>query len=256
MSKLSVSIITYNEESNIERCLKSLDFADEIVVVDSLSQDKTVEICERYGAKVIHQKFLGYGQQKNLAGQHCSHDWIFNIDADEVVTEELRENILKAIESPNQLYLYKVSRLTNYCGKWIRFGGWYPNAVYRLYHKEKARWSEPHIHEALYLEDGTKPDHTLKGDLLHYSFPTVKSQIMTNVKFAELGAKDLIKRKNGRRPSIGAVLIRPFGKFIECYFIKFGIFDGLVGLVIALNASHSMFMKYSFAYFDKLDAKD
>lgn len=248
MTKLSATIITYNEEANIERCLKSLTFVDEIIVVDSLSQDRTAEICQRFGAKVYFQKFLGYGQQKNLAASYTNNNWIFNIDADEVVTDQLRKSILSAIDKHDHCYVYKVKRLTNYCGKWIRYGGWYPNAVLRLYEKNHIRWTEPNLHEVLAPIKGELKSKTLDGDLLHYSFPTVKSQVMTNVKYAELGSFDLVQRK-GRKPYFFELLTRPFGKFLECYLVKRGFLDGKEGLVIALNASYSMFMKYSFAYF-------
>lgn len=248
MSNLSVIIIAYNEEANLARCLESVSFADEVIVVDSESQDRTREIAESYGAKVVIQKFLGYGQQKNLAASHATKTWIFGIDADEVVSAELKESILKVVKENPVDTMYQVKRLTNYCGKWIRHGGWYPDMVRRLFKNGEAKWTEPPVHEVLELKREGQIK-VLEGDLLHYSFPTVKSQVLVNVKYAELGAHAYLAKKK-RKPYLIELITRPFGKFIECYFLKLGLLDGKEGFVIAMNAAHSMFMKYSFAYFD------
>lgn len=248
MEKISATIITLNEEQNIERALKSLDFVDEIVVVDSFSADRTVEICKKHGAKVIEHEFLGYGAQKNLAASHCQHQWIFGLDADEEVSPELKESIIGILKkNPNDTHpLYEINRLNYFCKKPIKHGGWFPDYYARLYQKSKARWSEPHVHERLILNNPGQIGQ-LNGLLHHFSFPTIESQVRTNIKYAQKGAKDLLKRKS-RRPYLVEVLTRPFWKFIECYIIKLGLLDGFEGLVIAINAAHSQFLKYTFAY--------
>jgi glycosyltransferase involved in cell wall biosynthesis len=259
MQKISATIITFNEAANIERCLNSLNFVDEIIVVDSFSTDQTKEIVLKTAEKLADQlpikfyenSFAGFGQQKNLAAEKASYEWIFNIDADEAVSSQLKRYLIELKQNKlNPDCLYSVKRLTNYCGKWIRYGGWYPSAVKRLYNKNTARFSEPHLHETLYLLNAQDNCELLQGDLFHYSFPTVKSQVLTNVKYAELGSFDLVKKLK-RKPYLMEVLLKPVGKFFECYLIKRGFMDGVEGLVIALNAAYSMFMKYSFAYFNK-----
>ncbi len=246
--KLSATIITLNEEKHIARAIKSVSFADEIIVLDSFSTDKTVEIAKSLGAKVISDKFEGYGQHKNLAEKWANGEWILSIDADEEVTPELKKEILQVIES-GQAKAYQLNRRTSFCGKWIYNGGWYPDKLTRLYKKNEAKWTEPKVHEELKVLDGSQTP-LLKGHLNHYSFPSVESQIETNIKYAKLGSRQLIEKK-GRKPYFFEVLFRPLGKFIECYFIKMGLLDGREGLIIALNASYSLFMKYIFAYSDK-----
>ncbi len=254
--KLSATIITFNEESNIAKAIKSLNFVDEIIVVDSMSSDNTVKIAQDLGAKVITHKFLGFGQQKNLAAEHAKGEWILNIDADEEVDDDLKASILNVVQGTPDVVIFKVIRKTFFCNKFIRFGGWYPNIIGRLYKKNAALWSGPHVHEDLFpLNPNDKNFKVLNGHLNHYSFKSVRSQVQTNIKYATLGAKELIKRKN-KRPFFVELFFRPIGKFIECYFIKLGMLDGAHGLIIAINASYSMFMKYSFSYFDYEQLKE
>ena len=252
MNKLPISatIISLNEESNIRKCIESLHFVEEVVVIDSFSQDKTVEIAKDLGAKVIENPFAGYGQQKNFASDNSSYEWILNLDADEEVTPELESEIREIFTNISKQTAYQTPRLTQYCGKWIKHGGWYPNYVTRFYHKDFGRWTEPEVHESLESRDPKKllQVRKFKNHLHHYSFPSFKSQVEINVKYAARGAQDLINRKG--KPSLFSVFIRPIGKFIECYFVKLGILDGKEGLFIALNAAYSMFVKYSIAYFD------
>ena len=241
--KISATIITFNEQKNIARAVKSLDFADEIIVIDSGSTDRTVTIATQAGAKVIQNPFIGYGQQKNFAAESAQNDWILNIDADEEIDQELKNSILQL--QPKEV-IYFINRRTNFCGKWIYHGGWYPDIIGRLYHRKQVRWSEPHIHEELIAKEKINKKIILPGHLNHYSFPTIESQITTNIKYARLGAKELLARKK-RKPAICAVFLRPIGKFLECFLIKRGFLDGLAGLIIAINAGYSMFMKYIFA---------
>lgn len=228
-------------------------------MVDSGSSDQTVEIAKRLGAKVFVQSFLGYGQQKNFAADQASHPWILSIDADEEVDQILAKSIKQVLERPEmgQIPCYQINRLTNYCGQWIYHGGWYPDRLIRLYQKDRARFSEPAVHEeVLPLQQISGKAPLLAGHLNHYSFPSVESQVKANVKYAKLGAEALLKKRKGKAPCFTAMLLRPVGKFIELYLIKRGFLDGAMGLVIALNATHSMFMKYSFARYDLSKQKD
>jgi len=245
---LSIIIITYNEEKNIERAIKSSKFADEIIVVDSYSTDNTCQIAKDLKAKVFQNKFKGYGNQKNYAITKCSNQWIFSLDADEEITEELQIEILSTIKKNENNYIYSVNRKTFFNGKWIKYGGWCPDYVSRLFKVETAKWNESNVHESLIPKDGSLPNK-LNSSLNHFSFPTFMSQINTNIRYAKLGAKTLIETSN--KPSIAKVVLKPLGKFIECYFIKKGFLDGKEGFFIAINASYSMYMKYSFAYFDE-----
>ena len=254
--KLSATIITLNEELNMARAIESLkSFCDEIIILDSNSTDRTCEIANNLGAKVIQNRFEGFGQQKNAASAKAKGEWILNIDADEEVTEELRQSILKVISTWKSggtfPELYEINRLTQFCGKWIYHGGWYPDYQTRLCRKNSSFWTEPKLHERLILnkKEGSKSAAIgrLHGHLHHYSFPTVHSQVFTNIKYARLGSQQFLKTK-GRRSTFLELIFRPAWKFIECYFLKKGFIDGIEGLIIAINASYSLFMKYSFSY--------
>jgi len=251
--KLSATIITFNEETTIARAISSVAFVDEIIVIDSFSTDKTCTIAERMGARVIKHKFEGHGKQKNIAASFCRNDWILNIDADEEIDDTLQNAITKLFENdkfPN-LKIFQLKRRTSFCGKWIYHGGWYPDFEKRLYNKNFAKWSEPKVHEELLGRTGEDIGN-LEGQINHYSFPTAKSQINTNVKYAFWGAKELLKR-NKSKPPLYKLFLKPPIKFLECYAFKLGFLDGLSGLIIAINASYSIFMKYLFAYMDNLD---
>lgn len=247
--KLSVTIITLNEESNIERAVRSAQFADEIIVLDSFSSDRTTILAKNLGAKIYQEKFLGFGAQKNRAAELAQGEWIFSLDADEEITLPLQQEILKCVAGEKNS-LYFINRHNYFCGKKIKYGGWSPDWIARLYPKEKAHFDNPEVHETLMSLTPLKKVQ-LNGALLHFSFKNFESQVLTNLKYAKLGAKKLIKNKG--RPQLALVLFRPFWKFIECYFIKKGFLDGVYGLLISFNASYSLYMKYSLAYLDKSD---
>ena len=241
--KLSVTIVTLNEEKNLERCISSVrGLADEIIVVDSGSTDRTVKIAEALGAKVFENAWKGYGEQKNFAHLKCSSNWVLNLDADEEVSPALKEEIRQIVQnnSDNTKIGYSVPRLTWYLGRWIRHGGWYPNRLVRLSQKNSSQWSEPCVHEALIVQ-GTVGE--LKSDLLHYPFLTISDQIDTNLRYSKLGTEAL--RKKGRSFSLLKIIIKPIGKFFETYFIKAGFLDGVPGFIISVNATHSIFLKYA-----------
>ena len=238
---LSVTIITLNEEENISRAIQSVSWADEIVVVDSGSSDRTVEIARSAGATVIHNPWPGYGKQKNFAQSKARNHWVLNIDADEEVSPELARDIQQAIRKTGDAHGYYFPRKTFYLGRWIRHGGWYPNHLVRLVDRRHAAWTEPSVHETLRVHG---PVTGLSGDLLHYAFRSIHEQILTNLNFSKLGSQDL--QRKGQDPSLVKLMIKPLGKFIETYFIKRGFLDGLAGFIISVNAAHSMFLKYAY----------
>ncbi len=239
--KLSAVVITYNEEDKIGRCLDSLiGVADEIIVVDSLSNDRTVEICKSKGVTVISQPFLGYAAQKNFGNTHTKFDYIISLDADEALSPELT-NSLKKIKPSSINIAYEFNRLTNYCGKWIRHGGWYPDSKIRIWEKSKGEWVGEGVHETLKLADNTSIVK-LKGDLLHYTTDNISQHIDQIQKFTTLAAQSL--HEKGKKTSIATILFNSWFKFVRDYFILFGFLDGFYGFVIAFNSAFATYLKY------------
>jgi glycosyltransferase involved in cell wall biosynthesis len=252
---ISVTIITYNEESNLARALLSVQWADEVVVVDSGSTDRTKEIAEKFSKvpiKFIHHPWSGYGQQKNFAQNQAKNHWVLNLDADEEVSSELAEEIKQRMGSvDSQTKGFMFPRKTYFLGRWIKFGGWYPNYLVRLVDKRHAAWTEPNVHEALKVDGGIT---IMTNAITHYSFPTISKQIQTNLRFSYLGSRDLIQR--GADVSVFQLVTKPIGKFLETYLIKRGFLDGLRGFIISVNAAYSMFLKYAYALESKIKNED
>jgi glycosyltransferase involved in cell wall biosynthesis len=242
---LSVTIIAMNEETVIGDAIRSVAWADEVIVVDSGSTDRTVAIAKEQGARVIERSWPGYGQQKNFAQSQARNDWVLNIDADESVPAELAREIqerLTAIHAGTEAGAgFRMPRKTYYLGRWIRHGGWYPNYLVRLADRRCAKWSEPEVHEDLRVEGAIG---TLREPLHHHAFPTIRDQVLTNLRYATLGATRL--RSDGRRAGVTQLILKPAGKFVETFLLKRGFLDGVPGFIISVNAAHSMFMKYAF----------
>ena len=243
MPQISAVIITQNEESNIARCLQSLqDVADEIIVVDSGSTDKTEEICKRFGTKFVFQKWLGYGGQKNFANTLVQYDYILSLDADEALSDTLKRSILKVKQNYVADAFY-MNRLTNYCGKkWIRHCGWYPDKKIRLWKKGKAEWSLDKVHEHLLLNKNTNI-HFLNGDILHYTYYSIVEHIAIANKYTTLIAEGYHERK--KQVSILRILFASIWGFLRDYFFRKGFLDGYYGFVICCIASFSTFLKYA-----------
>lgn len=243
MPKLSVAIITLNEEKNIGRCLDSVnDIADDIVVVDSLSTDKTEEIALAKGARVVRQKFLGHIEQKNFAITQAKYPHILSLDADEVLSEELKKSILEVKE--NWEYDgYTFNRLTYYCGRWIKHCGWYPDKKLRLWDSRKGKWAGLNPHDQFFMQKGASIKH-IDGDLLHYSYNSIRDHVMVSQKYAEIMAQHLFDQ--GKKSSVLKMWINPCAKFFKVYCQKKGYKDGVYGLIISWIASFSTFMKYAF----------
>ena len=241
MMPLSVVIITFNEEKNIGRCLDSIkEVADEILVLDSLSTDNTVSIAREKGAIVHLQSFLGYIEQKNKALSYATHDFVLCLDADEAIDPILEKAIMELknnFGSPG----YTMNRCTNYCGKFIRHGSWYPDVKLRLFNKTMAQWGGINPHDTVVLT-AAQPTQHIKGDILHYSFHSLDEHILQNNKFSTISADAYFKR--GKRSNWFKIIVNPFWAFMKCYFFRLGILDGFLGLIIAGNVAHLTFMKY------------
>ena len=242
MFRISAVIITYNEEKNIGRCIDSLqELADEIVVVDSDSTDNTVKIAKEKNARVILQPFLGYIEQKNFAMDHASEEIVLSLDADECLSDSLRQSLISLKQSGNFSGAASMNRLTNYCGYWVRYGGWYPDTKVRLVDRRKARWTGVNPHDKLEALPEIKIQH-LNGDLLHYSYASINAHLDQISRFSDIGAKALYAK--GKRSSILKILVNPIARFIRNYILRRGFMDGFFGFVIAMNSSHAVFLKY------------
>jgi glycosyltransferase involved in cell wall biosynthesis len=241
MLKLSVVIITLNEEKNIGRCLESVkDIADEIVIVDSFSTDRTEEICKAYNARFIQHEFHGHIEQKNWAIEQTSYQHVLSLDADEELSAQLKRSILEV--KGNWTYEgYYFNRLTNYCGKWIRHTSWYPARKLRLWDKSKGKWGGLNPHDKFKLEKGATKKF-LKGDLLHYSYYTINEHIAQINSFSTIVANAYFK--DNRRASYFNILFHPIWRFFRDYIIKRGFLDGFYGLVVSVNSSYETFLKY------------
>jgi len=242
---ISVAIITYNEECNLERCLKSVaDLANEIVVVDSGSTDGTIEIAKKFGAIVHEQAWLGYRDQKNLALDRCSQPWVLALDADEEISPELKNEIIAFFEKGNDQRFVgaRFPRKTWFLGRWIRHGDWYPDFQLRLFRRDRGRWKEP-IHEFVDLQGSTT---TFSEKLLHYSFPSMNAYIDKINPFAD----EFFKKQHAQKKawSLGATVTRPLWRFFRGYFLKRGFLDGFPGLWIAVATAFSTFVRYSRSY--------
>lgn len=241
MNKLSVVIITYNEELNIADCINSIkSIADEIIVLDSFSTDSTVEISELLGAKVFQNKFIGHIEQKNLAKSKAKHELILSIDADERVSEELKLSIEQIKLNP-VADAYTINRLNNYCGKWIRNGGWYPDVKLRIWKNGIGNWGGYNPHDEYIVPEGVKIIN-LKGELFHFSFKTIFQHIQQVNHFTEIMSEDLIKRN--KKIHFYHILFAPLFKFVRDYFLRKGFLDGYHGFAISMISAFATFLKY------------
>jgi len=239
--RISAVIITLNEERNIGRCLESLQgVADELVVVDSYSSDRTEEICRSYGARFIQHKFHGHIEQKNWAILQASFPHILSLDADEALSPQLKASILE-VKAHWSHDGYDFNRLTSYCGKWIRHTSWYPSRKLRLWDSRKGSWGGFNPHDRFFLDKGASKKH-LKGDLLHHSYYSVDEHLAQMNSFSSIQA--LSYYEQGRRASLPVILFAPCWRFFRDYIWKHGFLDGFFGFVISVNSAHEVFLKY------------
>ncbi|NNE28318.1 MAG: glycosyltransferase family 2 protein [Saprospiraceae bacterium] len=242
MEKISAVIIAKNEENNIARCLQSLiGIVDEMLVVDSESTDKTAKLASDLGAKVIQHPFEGYYQQKNVALDAACYDFVLSLDADEALSPELQDEILKVKNDP-RYDAYVVKRKNNYCGQWIRHGGWYPDKKLRLWDKAKGRWGGGNPHEKVIMEQPFSVKE-LKGDLLHYAYRSEDELLKKMELYADMGATSAFEA--GKKISFPMVLLKTGFKFFRDYILKLGFLDGNVGYTIAKHSAYEKFLKYS-----------
>ena len=240
MEKLSATIITKNEEKNIGRCLESLKWADEIVVVDTESSDRTLEICRQYTGHIFNEVWHGYGKQKNICAGLAKNRWVLNIDADEVVTPELAEEILKILTNGPQYPVYYLPRKNIFGERWVRFGGWYPDKILRLYDKEKIAFSEVQIHERLTPDENAG---SLKYPLIHYSYSNREDYVQRQDRYSTLYAQE--RMANGFHPNWTHLYLRPPLAFLKNFFLKRGFMDGSLGFFLAKSSAVYTYQKYA-----------
>ncbi len=239
--KISACVITFNEELNIRRCLESIAWCDEIVVVDSFSTDRTVEICREFTDKVYQHEWLGYIGQRNLIREKASHPWVFHLDADEELSPALIADIREAFRNPNpEIAGYEFPRLVYYLGRWIRYGDWYPDIKLRLFRKEKGQsvGNEPHDYVVV---DGRVM--TMTQPIFHYTYDDIQDHLLTINRFTSIAAAT--QWKNGGRFKLLDFLFRPPWRFVRGYFLKGGFLCGRHGFLIALFNAFSVALKYA-----------
>jgi len=235
---VSIAIITKDEEYNIEEALKSVADAQEIIVVDSFSNDRTVEICRKYTDKVFQHEWEGFARQKQKAVDYAGGEWVLILDADERVTSELKAEIRDAISNAG-IDGYYMPRENYFLGEWIKYGGWWPDQVLRLFKKDKGHFEIREVHEKIIVEGQTA---CLNNPLKHYTYRSISDFVLRADKYSTLAARELIKYSGNTGPF--SVTIKPFATFIKMYFIRRGFLDGSRGLILALLYSYYTFLKY------------
>ncbi|MCD4819155.1 MAG: glycosyltransferase family 2 protein [Candidatus Cloacimonetes bacterium] len=238
MNKLSITIITKNEEKNIERCLESVKWADEIIVVDSGSIDNTLKICEEHDCKIIKSKWLGFSLTKRKAVSYAKNNWILSIDADEEITTELKDKIGKILEKP-KYNAYSIKRISYYLGNKIKHCGWNRDFPLRLFDKNFGNFNDKIVHESIVV-DGKKG--RIYQPMLHFTYPTIESHIKKMDQYSTLGAQTLFEKN--RNSTILEAILRGFFKFIKMYFIQLGFLDGANGFVLCENSAIGVYLKY------------
>lgn len=238
--KLSVGIITYNEERNLPKTLEAIkNIADEIIIVDSHSKDNTVEVAKSYGAKVYSEDWKGFGPQKNSVLDKCRGEWILLIDADEEISKELEEQIKEVIKGKNEFDVYDINRCSVCFGKELKYGGWSNQYATRLWKSKKVRVSDSLVHEE-YLFEGDKGK--IKEKIYHYSYLTMEDYFNRFNKYTSLGAREYYKRR--KKVNNFQIVLNPIFKFIRMYIIRLGFLDGIEGLTIASTSAMYSMVKY------------
>lgn len=242
MQGLSAVLITRNEAHNIVRCLRSVKgLCTDVVVVDAESTDATRALAEAEGARVVVRPWTDYSDQKNFANALALNPWVLSLDADEELSAPLRSSVEQAMKV-GLSGAYRVKRLTNYCGSWVRHGGWYPDSKVRLFHRDQAHWEGSHVHETLALATGTVV-HDLEGDLLHYSYPTLAAHHERIERYSTLHARKLFAA--GKHAGWIKRWLSPVAKFVQGYFLQLGILDGRAGWHIARLSARAVYLKYA-----------
>lgn len=238
--KITATIITFNEERNVARVIESLRCADEILVLDSGSNDRTVEIATKLGARVEEASWHGYAAQKNIAAELAKNDWILALDADESLSEALEAEIWHIKKTGPRFDGYTVPRLAQYLGRWILHSGWYPDRKVRLFNRKKAKWVGDFVHESVEVEG--RVGH-LQSNLLHFTCNSLSEHLKTMDGYTTLAAQEIVSR--GTMPGMAELLFDPPWTFVRTYLLKLGFLDGAEGLAIAYMAAFYNFVKYS-----------
>ncbi len=238
--KISVYMITYNNERTVEKALQSVTWADEIVVVDSFSHDKTMEICRKFTDKVFQRKWPGHRDQYQYAADLTTHEWIMFVDADEEVSSELakeiRETLNGGAEGVDGFFVY---RRTYYLGRWIRYGGWYPDGEIRLYRRKKGKW-EGGLHAKIEVDGKVR---SLKNQYLHYTYRNISDQIQTIDRYSSIAIEDMVNSSKSFR--LANLIFNPPFRFFKEYVLKLGFMDGIPGLIIAISTAYYAFIKHA-----------
>jgi len=238
MTRLSITIITKNEAHNILDCVRSASFADEVVVVDCGSTDGTVELARKAGARVFEMDWAGDGPQKNRAIERASGDWFFSLDADERITPALAAEIRSAIGQPD-VNGFRVPRLSMYCGRFMRHGGWRPDYNWRLARRGHARYTETLMHAHLQVQG---PTGTLRESIVHYSFPDMDSVLEKLNRYSTASARDLVV--SGRKGSLGKAVLHGAWAFFRTYVLRLGFLDGRWGFMLAFSNAEGTYYRY------------
>jgi glycosyltransferase involved in cell wall biosynthesis len=238
--KLTVIVPTHNEEANIRECLESVKWADEVMVVDSFSTDSTVDICRSYGVKLVQHEYVNSAAQKNWILPQAGNRWVLIVDADERVTQALREEIVSSLEGRPECEGYWIRRRNRFMGKEIRFCGWQRDKVLRFFDRDMGRYEEKHVHAEVVLNGRVG---FLKSHLVHESYKDFSSYLSKLDKYSEWGAEDLLK--TGRRATVLSLIVRPPARFVRMYLIQMGFLDGLRGLIVCGLGATSVFVKYA-----------
>jgi glycosyltransferase involved in cell wall biosynthesis len=243
MEKISATLITFNEERNIEDALHSVSWADEIVVVDAGSRDATREICRRHTDRIFHRDWTGFVDQKSFAVEQAQHDWIFSLDADERVSPELRAEIQELRRAGLERAGYRIPRVAFFMGRWIRHGDWYPDYQLRLFDRRRGRWQGGRVHES--VKTVTEPG-LLRGEIHHYTYRSLSDYLKRLDTYSSLAADDYERR--GRVSTAAQMLGSPTATFVKTYLLKRGFLDGTPGLMVAVMGAVSVFFKYAKLY--------
>jgi glycosyltransferase involved in cell wall biosynthesis len=237
---LSVVIITKNEEAGIRRCLESVTWADEIVVLDSGSTDATVRICREYTQHVLETDWPGFGPQKNRALERATGDWVLSLDADEWVTRDLRDEILNAISKPDGAMAFRVPRLSSFCGRFMRHSGWWPDHVTRLFRRGAARFSDDVVHERVIAEGKTG---TLRQPIMHETFVDLEDLLQKMNNYSSLAAREM--HQSARKAGLAGAVLRGLWAFIRTYFLRGGFLDGREGFMLAVATAEGTYYRYA-----------
>jgi glycosyltransferase involved in cell wall biosynthesis len=238
--KISAAIITFNEQRKLPRAIESLRCCDEIVVLDSGSTDRTVEVAANLGARVIETGWHGFAAQKNMAAQECSNDWVLSLDADEALSEALEGEIWQIKKNGPKYDAYTMPRLAQYLGRWILHSGWYPDRKIRLFDRRRAHWKGEYVHESVAVHG--RVGH-LQSNILHFTFDSLSEHLRTMDRYTTLAAEQLIARK--ARVGWTQLVLDPPWTFFHTLVLERGFLDGMEGLSIAYMASVYNFLKYA-----------